>query len=356
MTATSQIFKDLVVVELASVLAGPMVGRFFAELGATVHKIENPKTGDVTRSWKNPKEDPKAKTSAYFASANWGKQHHFLDLNQIEDKTKVKNLCAKADVVLVNFKPGNAAKFGLRFEDLSPANPRLVYGEITGFEKGNNRPAFDMVLQAEAGFLAMSGFPDQPYAKMPVALIDILAAHQLKEGLLIALMQRKKVAKPQKVSVSLIESAIASLANQASNYLNTGFVPQPMGSKHPNIAPYGDIFRCEGNPFLVAIGSDNQFEKFCQILNIFLYQKAEFKTNVDRVKNREVLNELLQKHIQTLSFDKLKKELLNFKIPFGEIKSMDEVMASPAAQNLMVEELVENAVLKSLKSIAFEIS
>ncbi|MCX6296683.1 MAG: CoA transferase, partial [Bacteroidetes bacterium] len=212
------IFKDLKVIELANVLAGPAVGMFFAELGAQVIKIENKSTnGDVTRSWKIAKEDQKINSSAYYASVNWNKKSMFLDLKDASDKSKIIELIKEADIVISNYKKGDDIKLGMDFETLKKTNPTLIYAHISGFGEENSRTAFDIVLQAETGFMFMNGTKESGPIKMPVALIDILAAHQLKEGVLVALIKRMQTGNGSKVSVSLYDSAIASLANQATN-------------------------------------------------------------------------------------------------------------------------------------------
>jgi crotonobetainyl-CoA:carnitine CoA-transferase CaiB-like acyl-CoA transferase len=236
-------FKDLKVVELANVLAGPAVGLFFAELGAHVVKVENKLTdGDVTRSWKIPSENKNTSSSAYFASVNWNKTSIFVDLRDTADRQQVMELIKDADIVISNYKPGDDEKLQMGYEQLKKINPRLIYAHISGFANASSRTAYDLILQAETGFMYMNGTPESGPLKMPVALIDILAAHQLKEGILIALIKRLQTGKGSRVSASLEHAAIASLANQASNWLMTGYNHQPSGSLHPNIAPYGELF------------------------------------------------------------------------------------------------------------------
>jgi len=259
-------FSDLKVVEFAGVMAGPAVGMFFAELGATVIKIENKTTdGDMTRGWKNAKEDPNSPISAYFCSINWGKQHLFLDLNDAADQQQALDLASRADLVISNFKPASARRMGVDADTLRSKNPRLIFAQIDAFaDPEDERPAFDMVLQAEAGFLFMCGEPDRPPVRIPVAVIDLMAAHQIKEGVLMALLHRERTGEGSVVRVSLMEAAIATLANQAANYLNTGIIPQRMGTAHPNIAPYGDVFTCsDGQLVLIAAGTERHFQRLC---------------------------------------------------------------------------------------------
>ncbi|KAA3437494.1 CaiB/BaiF CoA transferase family protein [Rufibacter hautae] len=339
MDSEKGLFHDLMVVEFASVLAGPSVGQFFAELGAEVIKVESPKThGDVTRRWKLTSENPSASVSAYFASANWGKKSVALDLSSEEGKQLAYKIIAKADVVLVSFKPGDAEKLQMDYDTLSQLNPRLLYGHITGYGSEVPRAGYDAVLQAEAGFMFLNGEPDGPPVKMPVALIDLLAAHQLKEGLLAGLYRREKTGLGQYIEVSLLASAVASLANQATNYLVTGVAPQRMGSEHPNIVPYGTIYRTsDGKEVVLAIGDDRQFQVLCQILSEpELAQDARFRTNRQRVSNRDALHPKLQELVSRLPQKELLKALVAQHVPAGAVHSVPEALAQPLVQNQLL--------------------
>ncbi|MDF2452610.1 MAG: CoA transferase [Bacteroidota bacterium] len=216
-------FSDLIVIELAGVLAGPSAGLFFAELGARVIKVENPKTGgDVTRSWKLHAENTNDKESAYYWSINAGKEVVFLDLTEENDRQQFCSLVSTADILISNYKLGDDVKLKVDYPTLRKLNPRLIYASINGFGKTNPRTAYDLILQAESGFMFMNGEKNAAPLKMPVALIDILAGHQLKEGILIALLERYKTQKGSEISVSLYDTAVASLANQATNWLIDG--------------------------------------------------------------------------------------------------------------------------------------
>lgn len=262
------IFKDMLVLELASVLAGPSVGQFFAELGAQVLKVENAATrGDVTRNWKLASEPSGTDTPAYFCAANWGKASLALDLTQAAQLQQLYSLVQQADIVIASYKPGDAEKLQVGYDTLKNINPRLLYGHITGYGPHDTRAGYDAVVQAESGFMYLNGEAGGPPVKMPVALMDILTAHQLKEGLLVALLQRERTRQGQLVQVSLLQAAVSALANQATNYLVAGQEPQRMGSEHPNIVPYGSVYtgRC-GKQLVLAIGDDRQFSRLCAIL------------------------------------------------------------------------------------------
>jgi crotonobetainyl-CoA:carnitine CoA-transferase CaiB-like acyl-CoA transferase len=246
---------------------------------------------------------------------------------------------------------------GLDFESLKKLNPALIYGEITGFGK-QNRTAYDVVLQAESGFLSMSGTADGELCKMPVALIDVLAAHHLKEGLLLAMLQHQREAKAMKVTVSLYDAALASLANQATNWIMGGHVAQPMGTLHPNIAPYGELFSCKDDKKVVlAIGTTQQFVKLCEVLDCeHISSDQRFLDNQLRVKNRIDLAKQLSTAIVKFNREELMQLLLEKKVPAGALRNMKEVFELPEAQKLLQKESKEGKNLTAVKSVIFKIS
>lgn len=347
-------FAGLRVLELASVLAGPSVGQFFAELGAEVIKVENPKTGgDVTRSWKSADEQTDDR-SAYFCSCNWGKKSIALDLNLKDDMEIVKKLSKRADLIIASYKPGDAEKLGVSYTQLKTYNPQLIYGQITGYGSDDDRVGYDAIIQAEAGFMDLNGDKDGPPTKMPVALVDILAAHQLKEGLLLALLHRERTGEGSFVEVSLIQAAIASLANQATNWLVGKKLPTRQGSAHPNIAPYGDSFLTkDGKRILLAVGSDKQFEELCKILSIELSEI--FSVNQSRVVNRSALNEILATKIKEEHSEIFFQQLRSSKIPAGFIQNMRKVFEMPQAREILIRKNdlvgVRNYIAKKMNNL-----
>lgn len=355
---TNYSLSHLTVIEFASVLAGPLTGSFLAELGATVIKIENKKVGgDVTRSWRSSGESPDG-ISAYYASANTNKQVVYLDLSIKSDREEALNLVKTADIVLSNFKPESGKKLGLTFEDFKEVNPTIIHGQITGFANESTRAAYDVVLQAETGFMSMNGQPNSLPTKMPVALIDVLAAHQLKEGILLALLQQQKINKAQFITVNLEQAAISALANQASNWLMNKQVARQMGSLHPNIAPYGETFLCADNKYIVlAIGSNKQFKALCDIIDLPTIPSDErFIDNQQRVNNRNQLQELLEKAFICKNSSALMPLFNQQVVPAGLIKNIDEVLASPAGKAMVIAEKTPNQTLLKVKNIAFNIS
>ncbi|MFZ2904766.1 MAG: CoA transferase [Cyclobacteriaceae bacterium] len=330
--------NNLKVLELASVLAGPSVGQFFAELGAEVIKIENLKTGgDITRTWKGVGEQTDDR-SAYFCSVNWGKKSVALDLSTVEGKTTVKKLAAGTDVVIASYKPGDAEKLGVSFEQLKALNPTIIYGQITGYGSDNDRVGYDAVIQAESGFMDLNGDQDSPPTKMPVALIDVLAGHQLKEGLLLALLKRERTGEGSFVEVSLIQTAISSLTNQATNWLVAKKLPSRQGSHHPNIAPYGESFLTkDGKRILLAVGSDRQFFDLLHVLKIDpVAFEQKFSTNHRRVENREELGTVLGEKIRQLNASELLLKIHQYKIPAGMIQNVRDVFEMNEAKELLM--------------------
>lgn len=334
-------FSGLKVLELASVLAGPSVGQFFAELGAEVIKVENPNTGgDVTRSWRSAGEKTDDR-SAYFCSCNWGKKSVLLDLSSVPDRQKVLQLASQSDIIIASYKPGDAEKLGVDYKSIKRHNPKILYGMITGYGPDDPRVGYDAVIQAESGFMDLNGEPGGSPTKMPVALIDILAAHQLKEGLLVALLKKERTGEGSFVEVSLMETALASLANQAANWLVGGKVPSRQGSAHPNIAPYGDTFKtADGKLLLLAVGNDKQFEQLLRVLGFDASdpRRKAFKTNPERVMNRDSLKEILATAIAKWKGHDLVTELNQQKIPGGLIQNVKDALSDPLAKGIRLIE------------------
>ena len=329
-------FDDLLVLELAAVLAGPSVGQFFAELGATVVKVENPRTdGDVTRRWRTDAADDAADDrSAYFCCCNHGKQSVALDLSTKDGQRVLHALARDADIVLASYRPGTAEPLGADPDTLRTLNPSLVYGHVTGYGPDSERAGFDAVIQAEAGFTYMNGPPDGPPTKLPVALMDVLAAHQLKEGLLLALLRRERTGEGAYVPVSLLQAGVSGLVNQATNWLVDGHVPQRMGSAHPNIAPYGTAYdTAQGPAIVLAVGTDRQFAALCDVLELSdLAASPNFATNAARLENREALERVLQVRIRQFEADALLDALRAQNVPCGVVRDMPSVFDQPEAE------------------------
>ena len=352
---TDRLFKELTVIDLSTVLAGPSVAMFFAELGARVIKIEHPHHPDVTRSWKLPVENSESRVSAYFSSINYKKKYLSLDLKESGDRAELMSLLEGADILISNFKRLDYARFGIDRLTLSEHFPRLIHGRISGYGNDSDRVAYDLILQAESGFMSMNGTPDSGPVKMPVALIDVLAAHHLKEGILCKLIERTQSGKGGEVSVSLLTAAISSLVNQASNYLMTGHIPERIGSLHPNIAPYGEIFETKDNKLITfAIGSDHHFSKLCDVLGIpEIASSTLYSNNQNRVINRQALQREIANQVKDFDSNSLLTTLISQNVPAGEIKNLQQVFLDKVAKEMIRIEEIDGIQTKRVTSIGF---
>lgn len=353
----NQPLKNIKVLELANVLAGPSVGVALAELGATVIKVENLVTnGDVTRTWKLTTEDPNTDISGYFSSVNWGKMSIALNLCTKEGLDIVYKLTEISDIVLVSYKPGDAEKLKVDYKTLQSYNKRIIYAHLTGYGTKNPRAGYDAIVQAESGYTFINGQVDGKPVKMPVALMDILAGHQLKEAILLAIISRESSGQGAYIETSLLKSGVAALANQASNWLVGNSIPHRMGSEHPNIVPYGRIFYTrDKKPVVLAIGNDKQFSEVCSILGKPELAKDErYSVNFMRVKNRDEVNAIMQDLISQIDRAPFLEELGKRKVPAGGVNNMQEVFEQPEAQELVMEgETASGMKIKGLRTIAF---
>ncbi|MFZ9046999.1 MAG: CaiB/BaiF CoA transferase family protein [Cyclobacteriaceae bacterium] len=353
------IFSNLRILEFSSVLAGPAVGMFFAELGAQVIKLENIHAGgDITRNWKMSAEGPSTAASAYYHSVNWNKESRFVDLCDEQVKSDIYELVKQTDIVIANFRYGSAEKLGMDYNTFKKINQGILYGSISAYGKRDPRPGFDVSMQAETGWAYMNGEEAGPPIKMPVALIDILAAHQLKEGLLIGLMKRLKTGKGSEVHVSLFAASIATLANQASNWLNLGVLPERKGSKHPNIAPYGDILNTkDGIQMMLTTGTQGQFVQLCDTLNLsWMITDPKYITNASRLKHRSVLIEKLQAQASLFTLQELEARDPKIKSLMSPIQNLQQVFENPEAKSMVLRQTeADGSESKRVATVAFKI-
>lgn len=347
--------RNFIVLELANILAGPITTMGFAELGARVIKLENPHTGgDATRGWKLVGEDRDSDISGYFSCANWGKESVACDFTTAAGRDLVYALAARADIVVASFKPGDERKLGLDYAQLAARNPRLIYGQISAYGDDDPRPGFDAILQAECGFTYLNGEPDGGPTKMPVALVDLLLAHQLKEGLLLALLARERSGRGALVTTTLFEAALASLANQATNYLVGGVIPQRMGSEHPNIVPYGTILACQdGRELVIAAATERQYRELVRALELpELADDPRYASGQQRVARRDELLGAIRARAATLSAAALAARLEAAKVPYGFVNDMAQVFAQPQAARLLLEAEQDGRRLRGVRTLA----
>ncbi|NNE86630.1 MAG: CoA transferase [Silicimonas sp.] len=320
------------VVELARVLAGPWAGQTLADLGAQVVKVEAP-AGDDTRAWGPPwVERAGDKTSAYFHSTNRGKSSVIADFTTEEGRAQVRDLVADADVLIENFKVGGLKKFGLDYESLSAINPRLIYCSITGFGQDGpyaSRAGYDFVIQGMSGLMSVTGEPDGQPQKVGVAFTDIFTGLYSVIAIQAALHQRQTTGRGQHIDMALLDTAVAVMANQGMNYLASGKPPSRMGNAHPNIVPY-QVFDCADGWIIIATGNDGQFRRLCAVLKLDVLAEVEdYRTNSDRIENRDVLIKTLMNATRQWSKADLLTACEAAGVPAGPINDMAEVYGDP---------------------------
>ena len=323
----------LKVVELARILAGPWAGQILADLGAEVIKVESP-AGDDTRQWGPPFVTYADGTSdaAYFHAANRGKSSVVIDFATPEGQAEVRRLVADADVVIENFKVGTLAKYGLDYASLSAANPGLVYCSITGFGQDGpyaSRPGYDFIIQGMSGVMDLTGDPDGPPQKIGVAFADIMTGLYAVIAIQAALAARAVSGRGDHIDMALFDVMTGVLANQAQNYLVTGQTPRRLGNSHPNITPYA-VFPCQDGWFILAVGNDSQFRKFCAAMGLdALAQDTRFTSNALRLEHRGVLEVLIAEATRLRTRADLLELLEAAGVPAGPINSVADAFADP---------------------------
>lgn len=329
--------KGLKVIELARILAGPWIGQTLADLGADVTKIEAPE-GDDTRRWGPPfitrtLENGDTETvAAYFHSANRGKTSVICDFSDPTQLGTLRDMIARADVVIENFKVGGLKKYGLDYETLSAINPKLVYASITGFGQDGPRakqPGYDFLIQGMCGIMDLTGDPEGEPQKVGVAWIDVFTGLYGVIGIQAALAERSRSGLGQHVDLSLLDCGVGVLANQATNFLLGGETPTRLGNAHPNIVPY-QVFPAQDGHLIIACGNDRQFVALCKSLGLAdLAIDARFSTNPDRVANRSALIEILTEKTSALPKSELIATLETSGVPVGPINSVREALEEP---------------------------
>ncbi len=283
------------VLDASRVLAGPYAAMMLGDLGHDVIKVEAPGSGDPTRAWGPPWQDGQ---SAYYLSINRNKRSLTLDLKSPEGQEIFRKLAQRSDVLIENFHPGAMDGWELGWEALSKLNPRLVYCSITGYGQTGpwkDRPAYDLALQAEAGWMSITGEAGAPPVRVGVAVIDLFTAHFAVQQILSALLERERTGAGKRLDVSMLDSAIASLTYMAQNVRATGEPPGRMGSRHPSIVPY-QAFQARDGWFVAAVGSPPIWERFCPAIGLpDLLTHPDFRDNPLRVKHRALLEALLTK-------------------------------------------------------------
>jgi crotonobetainyl-CoA:carnitine CoA-transferase CaiB-like acyl-CoA transferase len=343
------------VLDLTRILAGPWATQCLADYGATVWKVEQPEKGDDTRHWGPPFVKPNKGSSnesagdaGYFLSANRNKQSIAIDIASEQGQDIVRQLAAKADVVIENFKVGGLKKYGLDYPSLKKVNPRLIYLSITGFgQTGPNasKAGYDAMIQASAGLMSITGMPNEdkqnPPVKVGVAVADLMTGMYAVSAILAALVQKERSGIGEYIDLALYDTQVAWLANQAMNYCLTKEIPQRMGSAHPNIAPY-QAFQTRDGHFMLAVGNDRQFEHCCEAIGAaFLTNDPRFSNNQQRLANRQDLNALLENIFIGQPSQYWIKLLELVGVPCGEINNLQQVFESEQVKS---RELLQEAL------------
>jgi crotonobetainyl-CoA:carnitine CoA-transferase CaiB-like acyl-CoA transferase len=324
------------VLDLSRVLAGPLATQILGDLGADVVKIERPDGGDDTRQWGPPFV---AEDAVYYLSLNRNKRSATVDLRSSEGVAAVRRLAAGSDVLIENFRPGLMSELGLALEDLRRLSPRLITCSLTAFDEEiaetAHRPGYDIIVQGLSGLMSVTGEPGGEPVKVGVALLDVIAGLQAAIGILAALHQRERTGRGRHVSVSLFDSGVSAMANQAANHLLGGLVAGPMGTAHPNICPY-QAFRAADRPFIVAAANDRLFRRTCEVIGHPGWaEDPRFVTNDERVRHRDELIPLLADSFETRTASEWIAALDAASVPCAPIRSMDEVFTSPEGAALV---------------------
>ncbi|WP_248748005.1 CaiB/BaiF CoA-transferase family protein [Pseudomonas sp. MWU12-2037] len=335
--------SHLRVLDLSRVLAGPWSGQILADLGAEVIKVERPGNGDDTRAWGPPflKDAYGENTTeaAYYLSANRNKQSVTIDFTQPEGQRLVRELAAKSDILIENFKVGGLAAYGLDYGSLKALNPKLIYCSITGFGQTGpyaKRAGYDFMIQGLGGLMSLTGRPEGDEGagpvKVGVALTDILTGLYSTVAILAALAHRDQGGGGQHIDMALLDVQVACLANQAMNYLTTGVAPKRLGNAHPNIVPYQDFPTADGD-FILTVGNDGQFRKFAEVAGQPQWaDDPRFKTNTLRVANRAVLIPLIRQATVFKTTVEWVTQLEQAGVPCGPINDLSQVFADPQVQ------------------------
>ena len=337
------------VLDMSRILAGPWAGQMLADLGADVIKIERPQVGDDTRHWGPPylkdKQGNNTQDAAYFFCANRGKQSITVDITQPEGQEIIRQLACQCDVLIENYKVGGLAKYGLDHKSLGQLNPQLVYCSITGFGQTGpyaKQPGYDFLIQGMAGLMSLTGEPDDEGGspvKVGVAVSDLLTGLYAANAIQGALLERHQSGLGQHIDLALLDVQAAALANQASNYLIGGEIPQRLGNAHPNIVPYQAFATADGH-IILAVGNQTQFERLCGALEQPQWlENKRYSSNSARVENRQELCGEISQLLQQRNSQDWLRLFEQQQIPCGPINNLEQAFSNPQlqARNMLVK-------------------
>ena len=317
------------VLDLSRVFAGPLCGMVLADFGAEVVKVEHPGRGDDTRDWGI--RIGKTETT-YYNSMNRNKRSITLDLQTPEGVKIVHELLPQFDVVIHNFKTGGAEKLGLGYEQLKAIKPDLIYCAVAGYDSSGpeaKRPGYDLVIQGEAGLMALNGDAGMPPLKFGVAVVDLVTGMYAAQAVLAALFRRDRTGKGRLIEMALYDSGITVTGYYGLDALQLGHDPERYGNAHPSIVPYG-MYEAADGPLIIAVGNNSQFDKFCRqvVLRPDIVEDQRFSTNVNRARNRLELLPMLKELIGSFPRDLLLERLTAAGIPCGRVAGLHEALTS----------------------------
>lgn len=324
------------VLDLSRVLAGPWATQMLGDLGAIIYKVEQPGVGDDTRRWGPPFLQDGSNDAAYYLCANRNKYSIGIDIASESGADLIRELAKGCDIVVENFRVGGLQKYGLDYASLQKINPRLVYCSITGFGQSGpykNRGGYDFLIQGMSGLMSVTGRPGEDSEhgplKVGIPVSDLFTGVYAVVGILAALRHAERTGQGQQVDCALLDTQVAVLANQASNYLNGGLVPRRMANEHPNTVPYQDFACADGN-VLIAIGNDRQYRAFCVLLGCEeLAHDERFTSNALRNANRSALQAELGEAIARWNSDELVAAMESAKLPGGKVNTIPQALDDP---------------------------
>jgi crotonobetainyl-CoA:carnitine CoA-transferase CaiB-like acyl-CoA transferase len=328
------------VLDLSRILAGPYCTQLLGDLGADVIKIERPLLGDDTRGWGPPnlrtKDGEAEKESGYYMCTNRNKRSVTVDIAKPAGQELVRALLSKCDVLVENFKVGGLRKYGLAYEQLQTAFPRLVYCSITGFGQTGpyaQRPGYDLLAQGMGGIMSVTGDPQGLPSKIPVAIDDIMTGMYATVAIIAALRHRDVAGIGQQIDIGLLDTQVSWLANVGINYLMSGEIPQRLGSAHPNVVPY-QAFPSSDGYFILGTGNDEQFQRLCRLLGQSGWSRdPRFATNSERVRHRDTLIDLIARHTSKRPTKYWLEQLEQIGLPCAPVNTIDQVFADPQVRH-----------------------
>ncbi|MFQ5937164.1 MAG: CaiB/BaiF CoA transferase family protein, partial [Acidiferrobacterales bacterium] len=344
MSQNADSLEGIRILDLSRVLAAPSCTQLLGDLGAEVIKIERPGVGDETRAWGPPfvkdAEGHDTSESAYYLCTNRNKRSVTLDISKPEGSGLAQRLLGHCDVLVENFKVGGLKKYGLAYDQLKQDFPRLVYCSITGFGQTGpyaHRPGYDMMAQGTGGIMSVTGEPDGPPVKVPVAINDIITGMYAATAILAALRHRDRVGVGQHIDLGLLDGQVAWLYNVGLNYLTGGEIPKRLGTAHPNSVPY-QVFPSSDGHFILAANNDGQFRRYCEVAGVpELASDPRFLTNPDRVRNRDalvkIISEISRQHPTKYWMERFEKG----GVACAPVNTIDQVFADPQVQHRQME-------------------